>query len=160
MGTQGASGLKEVFFGSNTNGVIKNTTIPVLAIPESYTYNPPRTIILSVDSEPIKSKETLMPLLQFVKEFDAKVLVLHVHPPGQPHSADPALHLYLADVPHEFHTVEGEDISANINGFIVEKKADLLCMIKKDRGFMGNMLHASVTQINVFKSTIPVLILH
>ena len=122
-------------------------------------YHPPQNIVLSVDAESI-SASTLTPLLQIVKGFDAKISVLHVHPPGQPQTSDPALHLYLADTPHEFQVLEGNDINESINAYIKDKGADLLCMIKKDRGFMGNMLHTSVTQKKVFNSDIPVLILH
>ena len=48
MGTQGASGLKEVFIGSTTNGVIKGSKIPVLAIPAGFEYRPLKTIAYNI----------------------------------------------------------------------------------------------------------------
>ena len=52
MGTQGASGLKEIFIGSVTNGgVIRNTHTPILAIPHDYEYRPVKTIIFAVDDD-------------------------------------------------------------------------------------------------------------
>ena len=38
MGTKGASGIQEVLIGSNTQGVIQNSDIPVLAIPKTSQY--------------------------------------------------------------------------------------------------------------------------
>jgi len=49
MGTQGASGLKELFLGSVANGVIKNTKTPVLVIPKAYGFKPIKNIALSLD---------------------------------------------------------------------------------------------------------------
>ena len=38
MGTQGASGLKEILFGSNTIHVIKNSKCPVIAVPSNFSF--------------------------------------------------------------------------------------------------------------------------
>ena len=51
MGTKGASGLKEVLFGSNTVHVIKNAKCPVLAVPSEFVFESPREILFPSDYE-------------------------------------------------------------------------------------------------------------
>ena len=46
MGTKGASGLKEVLFGSHTIHVLKNTKCPVIAIPSGFSHAFVRSIII------------------------------------------------------------------------------------------------------------------
>ncbi|MBK6882677.1 MAG: universal stress protein [Flavobacteriales bacterium] len=49
MGTQGASGVKEVFMGTNTADVIKHSRLPVLAVPEQARHNGSTRIVLADD---------------------------------------------------------------------------------------------------------------
>lgn len=47
MGTNGATGAKEVIFGSNTLQVIRNIECPTLTIPEHYTYSGIKSALFS-----------------------------------------------------------------------------------------------------------------
>ncbi|CAN5532599.1 hypothetical protein BH23BAC1_BH23BAC1_33470 [soil metagenome] len=49
MGTTGATGLKEVFLGSNTSHAIENLDCPVLAIPEHTKFSPINKIFYATD---------------------------------------------------------------------------------------------------------------
>jgi nucleotide-binding universal stress UspA family protein len=49
MGTHGASGIKKLVVGSNTNGVIGSSKVPVLAIPEHAEFKGFRNIIYASD---------------------------------------------------------------------------------------------------------------
>ncbi|MBK6549167.1 MAG: universal stress protein [Flavobacteriales bacterium] len=49
MGTQGASGVKEVFMGTNTADVIKHSRLPVLAVPEQARHTGSTRIVLADD---------------------------------------------------------------------------------------------------------------
>ncbi len=51
MGTKGASGIKEVLFGSNTVHVFKNAKCPVLAIPSDFSFEKPHELLFPSDYE-------------------------------------------------------------------------------------------------------------
>ena len=57
MGTKGASGIKEVFMGSNTVSVIKNVNCPVICIPENVTYKVPKKIAFAADYKKISHQD-------------------------------------------------------------------------------------------------------
>jgi len=49
MGTKGASGLKEFFIGSNTEKVMRISSVPVLAIPDDFRFDQVKHIIVPID---------------------------------------------------------------------------------------------------------------
>jgi nucleotide-binding universal stress UspA family protein len=160
MGTQGASGLKEIFLGSKTSGVVKQTHIPILAIPNSFTYCPIKDITFAVDSGIVADEELLKPLLELAKFYKSEVKVLHVEKEKNMVGYDPGIDIVLGDIPHSFHRISGAaEVNGLINLFVSEKKSDMLCMIRRDRDFWSNLFHQSVTTKEVFNSPVPLLIL-
>lgn len=80
MGTKGASGLKEVFIGSNTYKVIKEVDFcPVIAVPDDYQIDKEiDAILLATGYEHLFENYELKPLLNFVEHFKAKLWIAHV----------------------------------------------------------------------------------
>jgi len=164
MGTQGASGLKEVFIGSTTNGVMKGTSFPVLVVPSDFDYRPLKTIALSVDENLISNKTSLEALRMIIYRYNAKVCSFHIS--AQKEATNEAMASTLANlfnsIKFSFLTIQADEtgINASIENFVKKEQADMLCMIKRDRGFWGNLFHSSVTTKEVFHSTVPILVLH
>lgn len=77
MGTQGASGLKEIFLGSITNGILKKTTTPVLAIPEGYEFKSFKNVVLSVDNNRVKDEKGVQFMKKLLKAFKANLMLFH-----------------------------------------------------------------------------------
>ena len=160
MGTQGASGLKEIFLGSKTSGVMKQTHIPILAIPNSFTYRPIKDIIFGVDSGIVADDQVLTPLLELAKAYKSTIKILHLDKEKMVVGYDPGIDISLGEIPHSFHRVSGtNDVNGVINLFVYEENSDMLCMIRRDRNFWSNLFHRSVTTKEVFDSPVPLLIL-
>ncbi|MCB0584691.1 MAG: universal stress protein [Phaeodactylibacter sp.] len=161
MGTQGASGLKEIFTGSITNGVMKNTRTPVLAIPGDYHYRPIDTIVFAVDEEGISHPGVTSVLVKIAKAFDASVHVFHQDLGSRDDGIDPTVDIFLDGIDHSFHyELDEQNINESINGFVEDYKANLLCMVRRRRGFLEEAFHVSATTREVFNSPVPLLILH
>lgn len=161
MGTQGASGLKEIFLGSKTAGVMKKTTVPLLVIPNEFKYRPIKEIVFPVDSGIVADSFILTPLLQLVKAYKSKVKVLHLKTEKVLVGYDPGIEYFLEGIPHSFHTIAGSnDVNGVINLFVFEHDADMICLIRRDRGFFEKIFHRSVTSKEVFHCRMPLLILH
>lgn len=160
MGTQGASGAGEVFLGSTTNGVLRRTQRPVLAIPRGFAFRPFKNIVLAIDDAGVGYAGVLSPLLHLARRYDATIHVFHKDTPENP-GIDPSIDLFLADVPHSFHyELDTENLKESINHFVEEVGSDLLCMIRRRRGFLENIFHVSATSREVFSCSVPLLILH
>lgn len=161
MGTQGASGLKEIFSGSNANGIIKNARVPVLAIPAGHAFVPFKTLVLAVDQAGLSSPAPLTPLLTIAKHFGAAVRVYHKDTGERDMGIDPSIEMFLESVEHSFHyELEGEFIHDRLHAFVDDQHADLLCMIRRHRSFLESLFHPSATTREMFKIRLPLLILH
>lgn len=160
MGTQGASGLKEVFMGSTTGAVLQQVSIPLLAIPSDFGFQPIRTIVLAVDDLDISSHQVVAPLTRLARSFEARVMVYHLEKELEDTGVDPSVDIFLDGVDHSFHfELERKELNRSINGFVEENKADLLCLIRRPRGFIEGFFRTSVTRKKVFSSPVPLLVL-
>ncbi len=163
MGTQGASGLKEVFIGSTTNGVMVGSKTPVLVVPSEFEYRPFRTIALSVDDKMISSKVSIEVLRMIIYKYNANVCTVHIGSEGSiTNTIEESLAKTLEGIKFNFHKIEAneQNINLELETFVKSEKVDMLCMIKRDRGFWGNLFHSSVTTKEVFHSAVPILVLH
>lgn len=160
MGTQGASGLQEIFFGSTTNAVLKQSEVPVLAVPAGYRYAPVEKIVLAIDEEGLQHQEMIEPLRKISKAYDAPVCVFHQSAEFERDGIDPSIDNVLCDLEHSFHyELEKERVNESINDFIVDCGAQLLVMVRRQRGFLEEVFHVSATSRKVFNTPVPLLIL-
>jgi nucleotide-binding universal stress UspA family protein len=160
MGTQGATGLKEILIGSVTNGVIKTTRTPVLAVPSEYEYRPPKCIIFAVDEEGVPSPKVSEPLVVLAGKFGAGIRVYHKDTGESDPGIDPKIDVYLEGVEHSFHyELDSEILTKSITAFAEDCNADMLCLIRRTRGFLEEIFHVSVTSKTALHTHIPLLVL-
>ncbi len=160
MGTKGASGFKEVFLGSNAAAVIKDSEIPVLAVPNNFDYKPLKDIVLAVDDNVVGREDVVSVLTKLAKVYKAHVSVLHIEKKAVPADIDVGIDLYLSEVPHSFNYRYNDNLKKGIDGFVTKIDADLLCMIHRKRGVLENLFHRSVVNKEVFDSPVPLLVLY
>lgn len=76
MGTQGASGLRKVLFGSNAAHMISRSPFPVLAIPAGYSFKPVQKMVYAADLENLEAE--LKQVIPFAIALNAVIEVLHL----------------------------------------------------------------------------------
>lgn len=157
MGTKGATGLKEVFLGSITGGVISKTKAPVIVVPTDYRLSYPKRITFAVTDKKLFQKSNLDALSLIVKSNDSNVTVLHVSVnENDVFASDDITH---AELNFTVENIKGSgDTNKDINSYVNKNKADLLCLIRSKKGFLTRMLKDSVTLKQTFNSSIPLLI--
>ncbi|MCK4561850.1 MAG: universal stress protein [Flavobacteriaceae bacterium] len=78
MGSQGASGLQEMFIGSNTEKVVRRSKIPVLVVKNGIENFKIKDIIFASDFNN-ESKKTFQNIIDFANIFKAKIHLLYVN---------------------------------------------------------------------------------
>lgn len=166
MGTQGASGLEQVFIGSVTGGVLRQTDIPLLAIPEGYAYRPVEKIVLALAGLHLADPQAVMaPLKTLAAKWQAAIQVYH-HDETQRELPEGVIEAveWLQGIPVSISFDHDDDrINENISEFVEESGAGLLCMVRRKRntiGFVERLFRDSVTLTQVFHCEVPLLILH
>lgn len=81
MGSHGSSGFREMFIGSNTEKVVRQSEIPVLVIKEEAKDFKIEKFILATDTE-IDNKKTLLKAVEFSNLFEAELHLLFVNTPN------------------------------------------------------------------------------
>lgn len=78
MGSQGASGLQEMFIGSNTEKVVRRSHVPVLVIKEPISEFKTQTMVFGIDFTD-QSREVLAQVIPFAEALGAKLHLVYVH---------------------------------------------------------------------------------
>lgn len=162
MGTTGAGGMKKLFLGSTASNVIKNTPIPVLAIPQDFQNFKISNITLALDNKEIEKVTILRPIVDLVNGFKAELKLVTVidetHPKG---GIDPSVEEYLknAGANYTFFIITSSNIIEGIQDFVKREKSDLLCVVHRSRGLFESIFDESVAKQIAFDSIVPLLVL-
>ncbi|MFD2098957.1 universal stress protein [Flagellimonas iocasae] len=168
MGTKGASGLKEVFMGSNTYKVINEIDFcPIIAVPDEYQVRDSiNAIVLATGYEHEVETYELNPLLKLAALFDAEIWVTYA---GNTDELTPeqmaskkAMGKKLKGAKHKFIEVPKEtSIHGAIQKIVEEsKEVDMVAMINYGHGFFEKLTHEAIIKKISFNTQVPFLVLH
>lgn len=166
MGTKGASGLREVFLGSTTGGVMRHTSAPIIAIPENYIPRPIKKIAVGIANLELSGEEVAAPLRRLGEKFGAKVFVYHSAKDPEDGPKDELLETvsWLDGLPYSLHLEEEkENLHKSLKAFVKSIDADMLCLIRRKHGNIGffeRLFKLSTTLSEVFRCEIPLMVLH
>lgn len=162
MGTKGASGVKEVLFGTNTIHTIKKVKCPVLAIPDGFFFERPKDILFPTDYKIDYTSQHLAVLDDISCLYKSKIHILHVssnRPLNETEQLNKEkLKKSLSTLNTKFHNVKDQEIPQAINEFQKSTYVHLLMMIKNKHTFLENLFFKKVIHQIGFHLTIPFLV--
>ena len=163
MGTQGASGAKEIFLGTHTVHVIKKSKCPVIAIPAEFEYEAPKSVLFPTDYEVDYSSDQMKEFLEILKSQESFVHVVHIATGYgltdlQVENRN-KLEQLLRDIPHKFYELPGQEIIQGINNFQKEYDVQLLMMIQNKHTFIERIFIEPVIKKIGFHVDIPFMVL-
>ncbi|MCX7551738.1 universal stress protein [Xanthomarina sp. F2636L] len=163
MGTKGATGAKEVLFGSNAVHIFKQAKCPVLAIPDSFNFEAPSHILFPTDYEIDYKNEQVKPLVELSKMHQTKINVLNVSYgrdlASNQQKNKATLSSLFKDLNFEFFSVKNQEITQAISDFQAESPADMLIMINNKHSFFENLFFKSTISQIGFHLNIPFLVI-
>jgi len=165
-GTKGASGLDEVFMGSNTVRIIKSVkNSPVLAIPQFFEYVKPSEIAFATDFNRFYSQSELQPMIDLAHTFKATIRIVHVQYEIKALTEIQQFNLnmlrkYLSECEYYLHTVsELNSVSKTLEVFAEELDIHLLAMLNFQHSYMEKMTREPVVKRLAFHTQIPLLVI-
>ncbi|SHI80378.1 Nucleotide-binding universal stress protein, UspA family [Arenibacter nanhaiticus] len=163
MGTQGATGAKEIFLGSNTVHLLKRAKYPVLAVPNNYEFRVPKKILFPTDYEINYNTALLKEVLYLADIHKAKIKVMHISQnyelSTEQQKNKSKLTELLSGVVHQFHDLPDQGIIEGINSFQQTHETDVLVMVKNKHSFLENLFLKPVINQIGFHTNIPFLVL-
>lgn len=163
MGTQGATGAKEIFLGTNTVYVLRKAIAPVLVIPENYTFQKIKKVLLPSDYLTNYKEKELNTAIKMAKMNKAELIVLHVKEEydlteGQQENKM-ALYRSLDGLSTTFTELKGSLMPDAILNYVEKNEIDLLMMMNRKHSFFERLFERqNVDQIG-FHIKIPFLVI-
>ncbi len=166
VGTKGASGMDEVFMGSNTVRIIKSSEkCPVLVIPQHFDFCAPSEIAFATDFNRFYTISELLPMIELAKTFNATVRIVHVQYEIKALTELQLFNLnmlrkYFIDIEHYVHTVsELNSVSQTLEVFSEELDIHLLAMLNYQHSYMERMTREPIVKRAAFHTQIPLLVI-
>lgn len=165
MGTQGATGAKEVFLGSNTVRVLKKVKkIPILIVPTGYNFQSLKSVIFATDFTAPYRKNELEPVIELSKIWKSSIEIVHVSVEfilnEHQESYKEVLKERLSGFDYKFENIPFEiDVSKSIDNYAEHKESSILSLIRHQHTFWEKVIGEAVVKKVAFHSRIPVLFL-
>jgi len=167
MGTKGATGLKEVFMGSNTYKTIKNVDLcPIIAVPDDFKHDTIETILFITGLEHAYHTYEVKPMIDIAKILNAKIRVLYLGDINtlEPHqkTAHELIQKRLKGVNHELIILKKEKpINITIKELVEENNdIGIVCMINYWHSFFEKITNERVIKKVAFNTQVPFLVMH
>lgn len=147
-----------IFIGKITGSLIKDIETPVLIIPSKATFKPISKILMTIKSGSIKSLSTLDLLILIQQKFNATINLLQVKTPKLD-AADLELNETLKSLISKLISTKNATVFQGVLEFLHEEDPDMLCVIRRKRGFFKKLWQDDRVKKIDFESNIPLLVL-
>lgn len=164
MGSHGATGFKEVFIGSNTEKVVRTSTVPVLVIKSKYDPFQIKNFVFASDFSPEITGAFKQAVL-FARKNKANLHLLLVNTPSHFYTTENASRLIsdfvksakprLAGI--TTHIYNDVSVESGILNFANSINADLIGMGTHGRKGLAHFLNGSISEDMVNHSHLPVI---
>lgn len=146
------------FLGETSGSLVKKTEIPVLIIPENYEFKPISKILMAIKSGIIKKETTLNPIKEILSTFNADIKLLQVKT-AEYLPEDSEFQKDLATLISSYKSSENGTLFQGVLEHLNENNPDLLCVLRRNRGFFGKLWEDNKVLKKDFESRIPLLVL-
>jgi len=166
MGITGATRLEQIFMGSNTLDMAKESICPVLIIPPNAEYRKIKNVVLASD---FKEVDTTIPEAPLKATLDLFKPTLHIVNVDHEHYVEltddykaerAKMEIMLKEYKPEFYFIRQYDFFDAISQFVADKNIDLLVIVPKDRSIVSGLFKTSHTKKLAYHSHIPIVAIH
>ena len=162
MGSQGATGFKEMFIGSNTEKVVRTSDIPVLVIKKDRPEFDVQNFVFATNLDNA-NKKTLIKVIEFAKLTNSRLHLVYVNTANEfvtTEETDNYLESYLDGLDfdnYEFHVYNDDTVEKGILNFAKKVKADLVGIATHGRKGLSHFFNGSISEDLANHADTPVI---
>ena len=163
MGTSGASGMEEIFLGSNTANLIKEVETPILAIPSNFEAKAFKRALISLDTNNKNTQgnvEYLVKMMTILGIENTEILNIQKEDETDEMAIEgfiKKVNTAFGDINHKFTFLGNDDIEKAILNHA--KKNDLIVVLSKSYNFFAKLFHKSISKKLAMHSQNPLLVI-
>ncbi|MGB0880406.1 MAG: universal stress protein [Polaribacter sp.] len=159
VGPKSNSVKEEVFLGKTSGSIVKQTNVPVLVVPNGYSFQPFKSVLMAFKSAIIQQKNVLKPLQQLVEKFTTDVHLLLVKTPSSSEE-DLVLDPILESLKTASETIESATTYQAVLSKFELYNPNLLCVFRRKRGFFKKLWEKNTVLKKEFDCSVPLLVLN
>jgi len=165
MGSHGATGIKEMLLGSNTQRVIRHVHVPVLVIKNGDQILPVSNILFASTFKHNESN-VFRELVSFAKSLNARIHLVYINFIQNPVSADVAratMNVLTSSYPEwkfSYHVADTNDEEWAINQFATQLRVDMIAISTYDKEGILKFVSHPVAESLANHQKLPVLVLN
>jgi len=160
MGTHGASGIEEIFLGSNTQAVIKNANVPVLAIPTGVTFKEKTNLAFASDLNFDKSTKAVSTIKGLTKQFNAQLNIVHFADMLEDSElSEEKVKATFGDIEYKYLEQLAANLERGIADYIKYEEVHLFMMIHRKHNFWERLFTSSNSEKRAMHTKVPLLVL-
>lgn len=159
MGLTGSSRLSEIFLGSNTMSMLVHSTVPILAIPKSHSFQSKFKLAFAFDGKEIVNQKNMDLLVDFSKKINSKIHAFHVDIENKDEECTEKLKGVLPISDMTIETEINPDTDHGILEYITNNEIEMLALIPRKHNFFDRIFHESHTKEIANYCKIPLLVL-
>lgn len=162
MGSNGATGFKEVFIGSNTEKVVRNSNIPVLVIKNEHEEFDINNFVFATDCD-LENKHTLNKAIQFANKIDAHLHLVYVNTANNfktTQEATECLNNFIKDedlTKHSLNVYNDITVEKGVLNFAKSINAGLIGISTHGRKGLAHFFNGSISEDLVNHAKRPVV---
>lgn len=165
MGTQGATGSKQVFMGSNTVRALKsNMDCPLLAIPADYNFQSLNSLAFPTDFLNKFTESLLLPMTELAALWKTDIHIIYVAQEfklnDQQRINQKVLKEHLQGLNVVFQNIDFEaNITNTLEKFVDNTNMDLMTLLKNHHSFWEKLIREPIVKKMTFHAKVPLLVL-
>lgn len=166
MGSHGASGMKEIFLGSNTEKVVRNSEIPVLVIKQEQKSLNFDDVVFATDFSE-DAIEAYKRVLKFLNIFTAKVHLVHINTPYKDFQSSTEIENKAANFLQKaeanlnrlnsINYVADYSVEDGILNFCNVVGSDLIAVVTRGKKGLTHFFNGSISEDITNHSNLPVI---
>ncbi|WP_400075097.1 universal stress protein [Winogradskyella sp. R77965] len=162
MGSHGASGIKEMFVGSNAEKVVRTSVVPVLVIKNEHETFEVSDFVFASDFKN-DNKETYKQAVKFANAFDSKIHLLMVNTANNfltSYEANSRIEDFISGQTFENYTItvhNDTSVEQGILNFSKDIDADLIGISTHGRQGIAHFFNSSISEDLVNHANRPVI---
>jgi nucleotide-binding universal stress UspA family protein len=162
MGSQGATGFREMFIGSNTEKVVRTSDIPVLVVKNEHPAFEVNNFIFATNLE-TTGKKTLQKVIDLAETFQARLHLVYINTANEfvtTDDCDKKLQNYMEGVAfdnYEFHVFNDDSVEQGILNFSRKINADVMGIATHGRKGLSHFFNGSISEDLVNHANSPVV---
>ncbi|MCB0374738.1 MAG: universal stress protein [Sinomicrobium sp.] len=149
---------EEVFLGKMSGKIVKHTRIPLIVVPEGYSFSPINSLLMAFKSG-IMDDDALEPLKRIAEKFGSEINLLLVKTPGY-REKDLVINPVLDAMKKSLTISENATTFQGVLEHFQSHRPDMLCVLRRKRGFFTKLWEKNTILKREFYCPVPLLVLN